>query len=144
MHRTPSLARSKPFTDALLASHLTTNPQLHRSSVLSLYRSILRTVSSTPPSQARDDSFLYIKSEFLRNRAEKDVLKAHYLAQQGYAEWKTLKRYFDDMREFHVGNMGKGIYRPEKVDWKKKLEKVEREGPAGERAWKVRLSRSAR
>jgi hypothetical protein len=132
------------FIDAQLATYLTANPHEHRAAVLSLYRTIVRTVKRTPPSQARDDAFVYARNEFRRHLEERDILKAHYLAQQGALEWKVVRRYFDDMREFDAKNIGEGKYVPQKLDLKKRLELVEREGPASLPGWKVRKTRARR
>jgi hypothetical protein len=122
-----------PLYDAQLASQLSQNPSMLSQKVLALYRSIVRTVMRTPKSKARDDAFVYARSEFRRNEGQKDLVKAWYLCMQGELEWKMLRRYFEDMRVFGKANIREGVYSPRK---RAKLEDIE-EGVKG----KVRYTR---
>lgn len=70
---------------------------LQRQRVLSLYRTILRTVYKIPPSATRDEMYTYARTEFERHRSVSDLTQIRYLISTGKTEFDGMKRYVDEM-----------------------------------------------
>jgi hypothetical protein len=70
---------------------------LLRSRVLSLYRSIARSLY-TLPADKRRESLAYARGEFERNKHERDAGKIRYLISTGKGEWESMERYVREMR----------------------------------------------
>ena len=71
---------------------------LQRQRVLSLYRTILRSLYRIPKDRReRTETIAYARAEFGRNRGVSDVSQIRYLVSTGKAEFDGMKRYIDEL-----------------------------------------------
>jgi len=81
--------RSKPAPPSL--EHF-----LQRQRVLSLWRTILRSLYKIPKDQ-RHEPVSYARGEFQRNRNVNDVSHIRYLISTGKTEFDAMQRYIDEL-----------------------------------------------
>lgn len=69
---------------------------LQRSRVLSLYRTIIRSIFRIPKPK-RSEPLAYARGEFERNKHVQDLTQIRYLVSTGKTEFETMGRYIDEM-----------------------------------------------
>lgn len=90
------------LANAARATRLTNKPPvslehfLQRSRVLSLYRTIIRSIYRIPKSN-RSEPLAYARGEFERNRHVHDLTQIRYLISTGKTEFETMGRYIDEL-----------------------------------------------
>ena len=89
--RPPKSALSKSRTPPLSLDHF-----LQRQRVISLYRSIIRSLYRIPKDR-RGEPISYAKGEFKRNKDVQDIGKIRYLVSTGKTEFESMSRYIDEM-----------------------------------------------
>ncbi|KAI0994857.1 hypothetical protein K3495_g13325 [Podosphaera aphanis] len=64
---------------------------MQRTSVLTLYRNIIRSTRRISDLTTRHEMIDFVRTEFLRNRNIEDTAKVRYLISRGQADLKTLE-----------------------------------------------------
>ena len=70
---------------------------IQRQRVLSLYRTILRSIFEIPKSPNRSETIGYARVEFERNRHVEDVTQIRYLISTGKTEFEKMERYIHEL-----------------------------------------------
>jgi len=69
---------------------------LQRSRVLTLYRSIVRSIHRIPATK-RGEYLAHARGEFERNKHVTDITQIRYLVSTGKTEFDTMARYIEEM-----------------------------------------------
>ncbi|KEF62139.1 uncharacterized protein A1O9_00111 [Exophiala aquamarina CBS 119918] len=69
---------------------------VQRQRVISLWRSILRSVYKIPKDR-RGETVAYARNEFERNKSVKDIAQIRYLLSTGKTEFDAMRRYIDEL-----------------------------------------------